>query len=83
ASQTGQAEAIAWQTARQLSAAGMPARVMELNTLDAPTLAAARRALFIASTYGEGDAPDGASLFAERVMMDSPPKLPSLRYAVL
>ncbi|WP_426389333.1 sulfite reductase subunit alpha [Variovorax sp. R-27] len=83
ASQTGQAEAIAWQTARQLSAAGMPARVMELNTLDAPTLAAARRALFIASTYGEGDAPDGASVFAERVMMDSPPKLPSLRYAVL
>jgi sulfite reductase (NADPH) flavoprotein alpha-component len=82
ASQTGQAEAIAWQTARQLSAAGMPARVMELNTLDAPTLAAARRALFIASTYGEGDAPDGAGVFAERVM-DSPPKLPSLRYAVL
>ncbi|MGJ7534256.1 MULTISPECIES: sulfite reductase subunit alpha [unclassified Variovorax] len=82
ASQTGQAEAIAWQTARQLSAAGMPARVMELNTLDAPTLAAARRALFIASTYGEGDAPDSASVFAERVM-NSPPKLPSLRYAVL
>lgn len=82
ASQTGQAEAIAWQTARQLSAAGMPARVMELNTLDAPTLAAARRALFIASTYGEGDAPDSASVFAERVM-NSAPKLPSLRYAVL
>jgi sulfite reductase (NADPH) flavoprotein alpha-component len=82
ASQTGQAEAIAWQTARQLSAAGIPARVMELNALDAPTLAAARRALFIASTYGEGDAPDGASVFAERVM-NSPPKLPSLRYAML
>ncbi|MGJ7501835.1 sulfite reductase subunit alpha [Variovorax sp. ZT5P49] len=82
ASQTGQAEAIAWQTARQLSAAGMPARVMELNALDTPTLAGARRALFIASTYGEGDAPDGASVFAERVM-NSPPQLPSLRYAVL
>lgn len=82
ASQTGQAEAIAWQTARQLSAAGTPARVMELNALDAPTLAAARRALFIASTYGEGDAPDGASVFAER-LMDSPPALHALRYAVL
>jgi sulfite reductase (NADPH) flavoprotein alpha-component len=82
ASQTGQAEAIAWQTARQLSAAGTPARVMELNALDAPALAAANRALFIASTYGEGDAPDGASVFAERVMA-SPPALAALRYAVL
>lgn len=85
ASQTGQAEAIAWQTARQLSAAGTPARVMALNALDAETLASAKRALFIASTYGEGDAPDGASVFAEQVMNDPPalPSLPSLRYAVL
>lgn len=82
ASQTGQAEAIAWQTARQLRAAGTSARVMELNALDAATLVTASRALFVASTYGEGDAPDGASLFAERVM-GSPPPLGSLRYAVL
>ncbi|MDM0003714.1 sulfite reductase subunit alpha [Variovorax sp. J22G73] len=82
ASQTGQAEAIAWQTARQLSAAGTPARVMELNALDAETLDSAKRALFIASTYGEGDAPDGASVFEEQVM-NAPPALPSLRYAVL
>ena len=82
ASQTGQAEAIAWQTARQLRAAGTPSRVMELNALDAKTLAGTRRALFVASTYGEGDAPDGASVFAERVM-PSPPLLSTLRYAVL
>jgi len=82
ASQTGQAEAIAWQTARQLSAANTPARAMELNALDASTLAAAPRALFIASTYGEGDAPDGASVFVERVM-NSSPALSSLSYAVL
>ena len=55
---------------------------MELNALDRSTLAAAPRALFIASTYGEGDAPDGASAFAERVM-NSSPALPSLNYAVL
>ena len=82
ASQTGQAETIAWQTARQLRAAGTPVRVMELNALDAATLSSAGRALFIASTYGEGDAPDGASVFAERVM-GSTADLPSLRYAVL
>lgn len=82
ASQTGQAESIAWQTARQLSAANTPARVMELNALDGAALAIASRALFIASTYGEGDAPDGASVFVER-MMNSSPSLPSLSYAVL
>jgi sulfite reductase (NADPH) flavoprotein alpha-component len=82
ASQTGQAEAIAWQTARQLHAAGTPARVMALNTVDATTLADARRAVFVASTYGEGDAPDGASLFAARLMATTT-RLPQLRYALL
>ena len=82
ASQTGQAETIAWQTARRLHAAGTPVRVMELNALDAATLGSASRALFVASTYGEGDAPDGASVFAEEVMGSSL-ALSSLRYAVL
>lgn len=82
ASQTGQAETIAWQTARRLRAAGTAVRVMALNALDSATLASARRAVFVASTYGEGDAPDGASVFAERVM-GAPLALPSLRYAVL
>lgn len=82
ASQTGQAEAIAWQTARWLHAAGTPVRVMPLNELDAALLQEAGNALFIASTYGEGDAPDNASVFAEEVMTPSL-RLPSLRYAVL
>ncbi len=82
ASQTGQAEAIAWQTARGLHAAGTPARVLALDEVDADTLVGAGRALFIASTYGEGDAPDGASVFADRLMARKI-ALPTLRYAVL
>lgn len=82
ASQTGQAEALAWQTGRWLHDAGMPARVMPLNDADTALLRGAPRALFIASTYGEGDAPDGASVFAER-MMGATADLSSLRYAVL
>lgn len=82
ASQTGQAEALAWQTANWLSRAGSPARVLSLNDVDASVLGSADHALFIASTYGEGDAPDGASVFAER-MMGAAPDLSSLRYAVL
>ena len=82
ASQTGQAESLAWQTGRWLHEAGTPARVMSLNDADAELLRSTPRALFIASTYGEGDAPDGASVFAERVM-GSAAELSSLRYAVL
>src|SRR5579864_8356039 len=52
ASQTGQAEALAWQTARWLHEGGTPARLMPLNRADAKTLGNARRAFFIASTYG-------------------------------
>ncbi|RYF31816.1 MAG: oxidoreductase, partial [Comamonadaceae bacterium] len=81
ASQTGQGEAIAWQTARGLHAAGTPARVIALDAVTADLLAGAQRALFIASTYGEGDAPDGASVFADQ-MMASALALPRLRYAV-
>jgi sulfite reductase (NADPH) flavoprotein alpha-component len=82
ASQTGQAEAIAWQTARWLHARGAAVRVMSLNELDLPTLQAAPRALFVASTYGEGDAPDGASAFVERIM-EARAQLSGLRYALL
>ena len=82
ATQTGQAEGIAWRTGRALHAHGTPVRVLSLNDLDAATLHAARRALFVVSTYGEGDAPDGASLFTERSMALAEP-LPMLRYAML
>ena len=84
ASQTGQAEAIAWDSARWLHAGGTPVRVVALNALDADTLRRTRRAFFVASTYGEGDAPDGASVFVERLMeVATTPALPQLSYAVL
>lgn len=82
ASQTGQAESIAWQTGSWLHRDGTPVRVMSLNEVDAGTLHGAQSALFVASTYGEGDAPDGAGVFATQVMSASH-DLSSLRYAVL
>lgn len=68
ASQTGQAEEIAWQTAKALHLAGMPVRVAALGEIDQEALRGARHALFIASTYGEGDAPDSAAPFARDLM---------------
>ncbi|MDM0113181.1 sulfite reductase subunit alpha [Variovorax sp. J22R133] len=83
ASQTGQAEAIARQTAAWLHKVGKPVRVLSLNETDAATLKSAQRALFIASTYGEGDAPDGASVFMQKLMGMAGLQFPALRYAVL
>ena len=82
ASQTGNAEELAQQTAATLKLAGIPGRLAELSELAAPDLQAAERILFLVSTYGEGDAPDGAAAFAGRLMTTSL-ALPQLHYAVL
>ena len=82
ASQTGNADYLAQQTAATLSTGGLSARALCISDLDAATLAGATRALFIASTYGEGDSPDTAARFAG-VTMAGAPALAHLHYAVL
>mgnify|MGYP000356439314 FL=1 len=82
ASQTGNADYLAQQTAATLTTGGLSARAVCISALDADTLASATRALFIASTYGEGDSPDTAARFAG-VTMASAPDLSHLHYAVL
>jgi len=82
ASQTGNAEALAGQTLATLRLAGIPAQLSELSDLQAEDLLCAERVLFLVSTYGEGDAPDGAAAFAGRLMTTRLP-LPQLHYAVL
>ncbi|OYT98473.1 MAG: oxidoreductase [Burkholderiales bacterium PBB1] len=68
ASQTGTAEQLAWQAAQALHTAGVPARLCSLSQLRAEDLRTAERALFVVSTYGEGDPPDAAAPFVRRVM---------------
>ncbi len=82
ASQTGNAEQLAEQTAATLRLAGVPVRLCALSALTREQLQHAERILFIVSTYGEGDAPDAAAVFAGRVMAHDAP-LPQLHYAVL
>lgn len=68
ASQTGFGEELAWMTARALGDGGVGARITSFADLDLETLKDARRLLIIASTTGEGDAPDGAARFVRQVM---------------
>jgi sulfite reductase (NADPH) flavoprotein alpha-component len=71
ASQTGAAEQLAWQTAQALHGAALPLRVAALGTLTPADFAAASSVLLIASTCGEGDAPDNAAPFVRRFMGDA------------
>jgi sulfite reductase (NADPH) flavoprotein alpha-component len=82
ASQTGFAEELAWHTARLIHTAGEPVQVLALNDITAQTLQRAERALFIVSTYGEGDAPDNAALFVGRLMQQAQ-ALGHLHYGLL
>ena len=82
ASQTGFALELATHTAASLRAAGAQVAVLPLSSLDAATLARTQRALFIASTTGEGDPPDTAAAFVQ-ALLPRPVELPDLRYAVL
>ena len=82
ASQTGNAEELATQTAHSLQLAGVAVRVCALSELTAQELQQAERALFLVSTYGEGDAPDNAAAFIGRLMTGEL-SLPQLHYGVL
>ncbi|MGK5019203.1 sulfite reductase subunit alpha [Janthinobacterium lividum] len=82
ASQTGNAEELATQTARSLQLAGICVRLCALAELTAADLQQAERALFVVSTYGEGDAPDNAAAFMGRLMTGEL-ALPQLHYCLL
>ena len=83
ASQTGQAEELATQTAQLLHQAGVPVRLLSLGQLTAADLQQAQRLLCIASTYGEGDPPDSAMPFMQRLMTDTALDLSHLHVGVL
>lgn len=84
ASQTGFAEQLALQSAHSLRKGGMAVRVLPLARVTEDDLRSARQALFIASTTGEGDAPDAAAGFARRMASDeAQAALAALRFGVL
>ncbi len=82
ASQTGFAEQIAWRTAQSLHQANIPAQVIAIHQLNIEQLNTAEKALFVVSTYGQGQPPDHARPFVKK-QLKQPMDLAKLDYAVL
>ncbi|WPB56103.1 sulfite reductase subunit alpha [Xylophilus sp. GOD-11R] len=82
ASQTGNAEHIARQTAQALHAAGQAVRVMPLDAWSCAIADVPSRALLVVSTYGEGDPPDEGAGFLP-ALESARPDLAGLHYGLL
>ncbi len=82
ASQTGFGERLAWQTANALHGAGRTVQVRALADLSPASLRQADQLLLVASTTGEGNAPDPVAEFEYRHMAAAA-ALHGVKYALL
>ncbi|MEM9300978.1 MAG: flavodoxin domain-containing protein [Pseudomonadota bacterium] len=81
ATQTGNSRRIAEQLADRL--AGQDVRLVSAGDYRLADLPKERQIVFVVSTHGEGDPPDDAVPFFERLLSKRAPKLEDVRYAVL
>jgi sulfite reductase (NADPH) flavoprotein alpha-component len=83
ASQTGTAEGLAKKLTKEARNRGFDADLLDLSSLSIELLAKLDHALVIASTHGDGDAPDCAAGFSLRLQTAQGTPLTGLKYAVL
>ena len=83
ASQTGNAEGFAEQCAVQLKAQRYAVRVLAMDAVKPADMAEAGAVLLVASTFGDGDAPDNGGTFWAALTSSEAPRLDRLRYSVL
>lgn len=82
ASQTGTAEKLAKQAVKRAKAIGFEATAKDLADFELDGLQGCGKTLIIASTYGEGDPPDGAKTFWDALSSGSPQLPESFQYSV-
>jgi sulfite reductase (NADPH) flavoprotein alpha-component len=83
ASQSGTAEGLARKVVKDLKGKGHIASLNSLEGYTPAALIAERYAIIIASTYGEGEAPDAVRPFYEQLCLEHFPCCENLSYAVL
>ncbi|MER0478419.1 bifunctional nitrate reductase/sulfite reductase flavoprotein subunit alpha [Streptomyces sp. Edi2] len=83
ASQTGNAEEAAADTARRLQGSGRDATLLSMADSAPATLLRGTDLLLVTSTFGDGDAPDNGAGFWETLNAPDSPRLDGVRYSVL
>jgi sulfite reductase (NADPH) flavoprotein alpha-component len=82
-SQSGNAESLAKRVGKEAQKRGYETTVSALDKVSPPALAQEKCALIITSTWGEGDPPDNAAGFWEKLSAGENPTLAGLNYSVL
>ncbi|HDZ9207462.1 TPA: assimilatory sulfite reductase (NADPH) flavoprotein subunit [Vibrio cholerae] len=83
ASQTGNAKGVAQALLKEAQAAGIQAQLFDASDYKGKDLAKETHVIFVASTNGEGEAPDNALALHEFLKSKKAPKLLNLKYGVL
>jgi sulfite reductase (NADPH) flavoprotein alpha-component len=82
-SQSGTSEGLARKVAKELKERGHVASLHSLEGYTPAALFSEKYAIFVASTYGEGEAPESARPFYEQLCLEHFPCCENLSYAVL
>jgi sulfite reductase (NADPH) flavoprotein alpha-component len=82
-SQSGNAESIAKRLVKEAKKQGFEATIAPLEKASPAALAHEKCALIVTSTWGEGDPPDNAVQFWEKLKTENDLKLSGLNYSVL
>ncbi|MGY3570866.1 assimilatory sulfite reductase (NADPH) flavoprotein subunit [Vibrio paucivorans] len=83
ASQTGNAKGVAESLENEARQAGIEAQLYDASDYKGKSLAKETHVIIVASTNGEGEAPDNAIELHEFLQSKKAPKLPNLKYGVI
>ncbi|OIQ22842.1 MAG: sulfite reductase [NADPH] flavoprotein, alpha-component [Vibrio sp. MedPE-SWchi] len=83
ASQTGNAKGVAEALEHEAKQLGVEAQLVDASDYKGKNLAKETHVIVVASTNGEGEAPDNAIELHEFLQSKKAPKLPNLKYAVI
>ncbi len=82
-SQTGNAKGVAEALEQEAQAVGIAVRLFDASDYKGKDLAKETHVIFVASTNGEGEAPDNALELHEFLQSKKAPRLPNLEYGVI
>src|SRR5581483_10870022 len=83
ATESGNSETLAANMAKAARKMGLKPSVVDMADLDVATLASAKRLVFIAATWGEGDPPARAVRAYGELMGEGAPRLDGVQFGVL